>query len=129
MSELTTRSSHEQEWRQAQAQKQAERHNPHHPSSADISPYSPELLGSRQLSKRSNGPLRATLALAMQQTHGNRAVQRALPSHTTSSRALLLPVQRDDFTSTGEVEDFMSVADDGVCYPEEEEMSAAEESG
>ncbi|HYP21545.1 MAG TPA: hypothetical protein VEY08_15855, partial [Chloroflexia bacterium] len=38
--------------------------------------YSPTMLGSRQLNGRGNAPVRIAMMQRMQQTHGNRAVQR-----------------------------------------------------
>jgi hypothetical protein len=63
------------------------------------------------------------MVMRMQQTHGNRAVQRSIHSHTNASYASLRPVQRDEFTSSSMDEEYMSVAEEAVCYPEEEAIS------
>jgi hypothetical protein len=128
MSELTARSGHEQEWPKAQAHNQAE-HQKQRGTENSLNDPTLLVLGSHRITGRGNSPLRITLAHGMQQTHGNRAVQRAIHVRTSASQSSLLSVQRDDFTSTFEDEEFMSVADEGVCYPEEEEMPAPAQSG
>jgi hypothetical protein len=48
--------------------------------------HSGSLLGDNRLGGRSNAPLRAATMLGMQQTHGNRALQRFLKGHATEGR-------------------------------------------
>ncbi|HEX9990221.1 MAG TPA: M15 family metallopeptidase [Chloroflexia bacterium] len=59
-----------------------------HANGATQSAYSPAMLGSRQLSGRGNAPVRIAMMQRMQQTHGNRAVQRFLQRSTSSPLAV-----------------------------------------
>ncbi|HKP52081.1 MAG TPA: hypothetical protein VJ183_05460 [Chloroflexia bacterium] len=64
-------------------------------------PYSSSLLHDRRLSMRGNAPIRARVMQKAQQTHGNRAVQRAIQPHMGAARSARLPVQRMMFSGIG----------------------------
>ena len=126
MSEFTT-SRYEQEWHHA---RRPVEHGEHHETASSL--YDPTLLGRRQITGRGNRPLHAWLVTRMQQTYGNRAVQRSVHARSGGPYAPLRPVQREDLRSFAEDDsqvsmdeywDMSSMGEDGgVCYPEEDAL-------
>jgi hypothetical protein len=76
--------NHQQRHRVQRAKQPAEHSNTGHKDSGGASRYSPSLLGHSNLNGRGNGPVHSAVMQQMQQSYGNRALQRYLQRAATS---------------------------------------------
>ncbi|HYP41700.1 MAG TPA: hypothetical protein VEX13_15185, partial [Chloroflexia bacterium] len=79
---------HDERHRVQRATQPAERSNTGHKDAGVASSYSSSLLGHSTLTGRGNGPVHTAMMQQMQQSYGNRALQRYLQRTATSQQSL-----------------------------------------